>query len=129
MINFLLQLPHTYRYVFTCLDECFKNLASAHTCDYMLRNYFHVSLCQLDGTSRITQRRSGGQAGHIKCALQDVIVDCTDNSDVASIRLSTPVLSSWFTVEAVVNSAFFFEFARFVSPRECCGGCPNALNS
>ena len=85
------------------MDQCFKRLASAHTCDYMLRGYLHVSLCHFVGQSRIAQRRSGGHTQHIKCALQDVITDCTDNSDVASIRLSTRVLSRWFDVEAVAN--------------------------
>ena len=74
-------------------NQCFKSFASAHTCDHMLRGYFHVSLCQLVGGSRMAQRRSGGQTHHINCALQDVIADCMDNSAVASIRLSTRVLS------------------------------------
>ena len=111
------------------MDQGFKSLAPAHTCDYMLRRYFHLSLCQLVEESRIAQRRSGGQTRHINCALQDVIADGTDNSDVASVRLSTRVLNCWFDVEAVANSAYSVELVRFVSPRGCCGGCPNALNS
>ena len=87
----------------------------------MLRRYFHLSLCQLVEESRIAQRRSGGQTRHIKRALPDVIADCTDNSDVASVRLSTRVLSCWFDLEAVVNSLTFLRSFESCHPRNVAG--------